>query len=102
MQTKEYPLKPSANLRLHKLPRGGSHWLNATKAVETFLNLTLSIIHPDLFKSGALVLQMLWELETTMDVALEWESVYTGIQIISNCITLFTVIQTGDQSGLTS
>ena len=61
--------------------------MNATKAVERFLNLTLSIIHPDLFKSGALVLQKLQELETTMDVASEWELVYTRIQIISNRIT---------------
>lgn len=72
---------------MHELPRGGSRWLNATKAVERFLNLTLSIIHPDLFKSGALILQKLRALETTKDVASEWESVYTGIQIISNRIT---------------
>jgi hypothetical protein len=38
-------------------------------------------------KSGAHMLQKLWALETTKDVALEWESVHNGIQIISNHIT---------------
>jgi len=40
-----------------------------------------------LMKSGAHMLQKLWALETTKDVALEWESVHNGIQIISNHIT---------------
>jgi hypothetical protein len=61
--------------------------LNATKNVERFLNLTLSLIHPDLFTSGAIMLQKLRAMETTTEIASEWQSVYTGIQIISNRIT---------------
>jgi hypothetical protein len=61
--------------------------LKATNSVEIFLNLALSLIHPELFKCGLLILQMLRTMETTKKVASEWQSVYTGIQIISNCIT---------------
>jgi hypothetical protein len=83
----EYPLKPSANLHPYQLPLGGSRWLKATKGAERFLNLTLSLIHPDLFTSGLLMLKQLRVLETTKAIVTEWQSVYTGIQIISNRIT---------------
>jgi hypothetical protein len=55
--------------------------------LEQFLNLTLSLINPDLFESGLLMLQRLRHLETTEEVAKEWQSVYTGISIISNRMT---------------
>jgi hypothetical protein len=61
--------------------------MKGTKDVEIFLNLVLSLIHPDLFKSGVLMLQRLRALQTTKAIASEWQSVYTGIQIISNRIT---------------
>ena len=61
--------------------------MKATKDAEIFLNLALSLIHPDLFQSGVLMLQKLQALKTTKAIASEWQSVYTGIQIISNCLT---------------
>ena len=61
--------------------------MNDTRDVEKFLNLVLSLIHPELFESGVLMLRKLRTLDTTKTIALEWQSVYTGIQIISNRIT---------------
>ena len=68
MQSEEYPLKPSANFQSHQLPLGGSSWLNATKEVERFLNLTLSLIHPDLLKPGVLMLDELRALEMAISL----------------------------------
>jgi hypothetical protein len=56
---------------------------------ERFLNLTLSLIHPELFKSGLLMLRKLRQLEGTQEIAKEWQSVYNGISIISNRQTPF-------------
>jgi hypothetical protein len=61
--------------------------MKGTQDAEKFLNLALSLIHPDLFQCGVLMLQKLQDLKTTKAIALEWQSVYTGIQIISNRIT---------------
>jgi len=61
--------------------------MKATKDAEIFLNLALSLIHPDLFQSGVLMLRKLQALKTTKAIASEWQSVYTGIQIISNRLT---------------
>ena len=55
--------------------------------VEKFINLTLSLINPDLFRSGLEMLQKLRLLEKTKDVAQCWQSVYTGIAIICNRVT---------------
>lgn len=55
--------------------------------LERFLNLTLALINPDLFKSGLLMLQRLRELESTTAIARQWQSVYTGISVISNRVT---------------
>ena len=52
--------------------------------LEKFVNLTLSLIHPELFQSGLLMLQKLRWLLTTKDVALRWQSVHTGIAIVCN------------------
>ena len=52
--------------------------------VEAFMNLTLSLINPDLFRTGLHMLQRLRELEATSELAQEWQSVFTGISIISN------------------
>ena len=64
--------------------------MEATKDAEIFLNLALSLIHPDLFQCGVLMLRKLQALKTTKTIASEWQSVYTGIQIISNRLTTST------------
>ena len=61
--------------------------MNDTRSAEIFLNLVLSVIHPELFESGVLMLRKLQTLDATQTIALEWQSVYTGIQIISNRLT---------------
>jgi 2-oxoglutarate-Fe(II)-dependent dioxygenase family protein len=66
---------------------GGLDWVKNTNEMERFLNLTLSLIHPDLFRSGLLMLHKLRELEATREVAKEWQSVFTGISVISNRVT---------------
>jgi 2-oxoglutarate-Fe(II)-dependent dioxygenase family protein len=58
--------------------------MRITNDLEKFLNLTLSLIHPELFHCGLSMLQSLRQLEVTKDVALNWQSVYTGISIICN------------------
>jgi hypothetical protein len=55
--------------------------------VENFLNLTLYLINPDLFRMGLEMLQKLRNLDRTKDIAQLWKSVYTGIAIICNRIT---------------
>jgi len=66
---------------------GPSEWLELSKEVEIFLNLTLSLINPDQFQSGLQMLQMLRESEKTKEIAHRWQSVYTGIAVISNRTT---------------
>jgi hypothetical protein len=66
---------------------GQSEWLQKSNNFERFLNLTLSLIHPTLFKCGLEILQQLRVSAPTMDIAKKWQSVYTGISIISNRIT---------------
>jgi hypothetical protein len=74
---------PSVNLRKQS-HLGSSEWITLSKDVEKFLNLTLSLAHPDLFKCGLRMLNKLRHLETTKEIAQEWQSVYTGISVISN------------------
>jgi hypothetical protein len=52
--------------------------------VERFINLTLSLIHPALFKTGLSMLQDLRNLEDSREVSRTWQSVYSGISVISN------------------
>ena len=85
-KSERYPLLPSLNLQT-QLYLGSSNWLDISNTAEMFLNLTLSLIHPELFNCRLLMLQKLWQLETTKDVAWKWQSVYTGIAIISNRAT---------------
>lgn len=63
---------------------GQSDWLKHSNNFERFLNLTLSLIHPELFKCGLDILEKLRQLDETVDIAKQWQSVYTGIAIISN------------------
>lgn len=85
-QTEEYDLLPSYNIRMQSRS-GSSDWIHLTNEVERFLNLTLSLTHPDLFKSGLKMLRRLRRTETTKKVAREWQSVYNGISVISNRMT---------------
>ena len=66
---------------------GQSDWLRTSNEFERILNLTLSLIHPELFKCGLEILQKLRLSRQTMEIAKKWQSVYTGISIISNRIT---------------
>ena len=58
-----------------------------SKPAESFLNLTLSLINPELFTTGLQMLRELRQLDTTKDIAEKWQSVYSGISIISNRTT---------------
>lgn len=85
-QTEDYPLLPSLNLRM-KSDLGQLSWLELSKDVERFLNLTLSLINPDLYRSGLEMLRKLRKLESTKGVALKWQSVHSGVAIVSNRLT---------------
>lgn len=66
---------------------GAPKWLKKSNEVERFLNTTLSLIHPDLFRSGLEMLELLRASNDTKEIAFEWQSVYTGIAIICNRVT---------------
>jgi hypothetical protein len=63
---------------------GSPEFIKVSNKIERFLNLTLSLVHPELFKCGLEMLRRLRKLETTRDLATQWQSVYTGIAVISN------------------
>ena len=63
--------------------------MEASNYLEKFLNLTLSLINPGLFKQGLDMLHKLCQLDTTKEIAQQWQSVYTGISIIWNRRTPF-------------
>jgi hypothetical protein len=83
IQTEQYAILPSLNLRT-QVYLGSSQWLRISNNVERFVNLTLSLINPDLFRSGLSMLRKLRDLKETAEIASIWQSVYTGIAIISN------------------
>lgn len=85
-KTEEYDLKPSLNLRT-ELHLGSPQWMEFSNDVERFANLTLSLIHPEFFQCGLQMLQKLRTLESTKDIAGDWQSVCTAIQIICNRMT---------------
>ena len=73
---------PSLNLR--EQPHYGSKWLEQTNEMEILINLTLSMISPDLFQMGLSLLEKLRNSESTNSIARIWQSAYTGVAIISN------------------
>jgi hypothetical protein len=85
-QSKEYDLKPSLNLRT-QLHLGTPNWIRISNEFERLLNLTISLIHPDLFRTGLEMLQKLRNMNTTREIAQNWQSVYNGIAVISNRTT---------------
>ena len=87
LQSNAYLLKLSANLHSHHLRCSGGQWLQETKSVERFLNLTLALIHPELHVCGMEILNKLQCYTTNTKITSEWESTYTGIQVISNQVT---------------
>ena len=83
IQSEQDMLSSSLNLRKQRY-LGSSDWIQNSNHIERFLNLTLSLIHPELFKSGLQMLHKLRRYSGTKEVTQEWQSVYTGIGIISN------------------
>lgn len=86
LKTDNYQLLPSLNFRTQPTSEA-ANWMEKSHDFETFLNLTLSLINPDLFQTGLESLRKLQLLESAKEVAEEWQSVYTGIAIITNRIT---------------
>jgi len=66
---------------------GSSRWLDDSNDLERFINLTLSLINPGLFEMGLSMLLKLRNLDESKDIAEKWQSVYSGISIVSNRIT---------------
>jgi len=55
--------------------------------VERFINLSLSLTNPGLYRMGLSMLRKLRNGEETKAVAKTWQSVYSGISIVSNRIS---------------
>ena len=53
------------------------------------VNLTLSLIHPELFKCRLSMLQKLWQLEMTNDVAWKWQSVTNSFSSLTHAYHSF-------------
>lgn len=85
-QTEDYDLLASYNLR-KQTDLGSLDWIRLSKEVEMFLNLTVSLVNPHLFKSGLEMLQKLRQGEKTWEIANQWQSIYTGVSVISNRTT---------------
>lgn len=77
---------PSYNLRVQP-ELGSPDWLRLSNEIERFINLTVSLINPNLFQSGLEMLRKLRKMEGTKDIADKWQSVYNGISVISNRLT---------------
>jgi len=85
-QADRFPLLPSLNLRT-QTHWGSSEWIKITEDVEIFLNLTLSLVNRDLFEQGLSMLHQMRRSEKTEEIAENWQSVHTGIAVISNRVT---------------
>jgi hypothetical protein len=68
---------------------GSAKWLKTSVELEATVNLTLSLIHPELYKCGLLMLQKLRQEDATAEIASKWQSVHTRISIVSNQIMPF-------------
>jgi hypothetical protein len=85
-QLPPFPLKPSLNLRT-EIGSGSLKWVKISHDLERFINMTLSLINPDLYEMGLLMLRQLRQSEETKDIALQWQSVHTGISVICNRVS---------------
>jgi hypothetical protein len=61
--------------------------MESSREVEKIINLTLSLIHPGQFHCGLQMLKKLRGMKETKKVALRWQSVCTGVSVISNRIS---------------
>ena len=60
------------------------NWMCLSNPVEGFLNVALSLIHPDLFCCGLDMLKELRKRDGSRQIANEWQLVFTGIVVIVN------------------
>lgn len=63
---------------------GAADWLEEISIGENYLNVLLSLIHPDMHKTGATLLKYLRKEADTADIASLWNSVFSGISVMSN------------------
>lgn len=83
-QTAQDELKPSYNLRTQIESKD---WLDNITGVEQYINVLLSLTHPDLYDNARIALDRLRMTDSTKEIAVLWTSVFTGIAVIANRIT---------------
>ncbi|KAF8065039.1 hypothetical protein FPV67DRAFT_1450871 [Lyophyllum atratum] len=83
--SKSSSLKPSLNLREFA---AAEEWLREIAPAEIILNSILSITHPRLYDDASTALSKIRELPETQNIASCWPSVYTGISVIANRLTV--------------
>jgi hypothetical protein len=79
-QTSEYDLRPSANFE----KAGVDDWLEISRPTMKVVNDIFDLVHPALYESGKKALDRLGDDDLTKEASEKWESVFTGISVISN------------------
>ncbi|KAF8075769.1 hypothetical protein FPV67DRAFT_1664101 [Lyophyllum atratum] len=83
--SKSSSLKPSLNLREFA---SAEEWLQEIAPAEIILNSILSITHPHLYDDASTALSKIREIPETQNIASCWPSVFTGISVIANRLTV--------------
>lgn len=83
-QDKRYELEISASLKMRPQNVGPRKWVPAMRDTFHLANAIIGVIHPELFEMGMESLAKIKRLEHLQDISMSWESIFTGIQIISN------------------
>lgn len=83
-QSEKYELKPSYNLRLNAY----KEWMNEIRSFESLMNHVLRLTHPNLWHTALEAKQELACRLETHEVSKRWYSLFTGIAVIVNRITV--------------
>lgn len=83
-QDKRFDMETSATLKDRPKNAGPREWVREMKETFQLTNAIIGVIHPHLFEMGRETLRKIRRLEYLKEMATQWESIFTGIQIISN------------------
>ncbi|KAJ3562030.1 hypothetical protein NP233_g9828 [Leucocoprinus birnbaumii] len=79
-------INTSCSIRLN-VNKGTLLWLKQIRGPSEFLNDTLALTHPALYRAGIIAREKLKLMKATREYAELWPSVFSGISPITNCST---------------